>query len=37
VKLLTPPANAISASADPAILFRIKGFWDAPSKFKAVA
>jgi hypothetical protein len=37
VKELTPPANAISASSDPAILFRIEGFWDAPSEYEAVA
>ena len=37
VKDLTPPANAISASTDPAILFRTEGFWDSPSKCEAVA
>jgi hypothetical protein len=37
VKELTPPANAISVSTDPAVLFRIEGFWDAPSKYEAVA
>ena len=37
VKELTPPLNAISASTDAAILFRTEGFWDAPSKYEAVA
>ena len=37
VRELTPPANAISVSTDPAVLFRIEGFWDAPSKYEAVA
>jgi hypothetical protein len=37
VKELTPPPNAISASTDPAVLFRIEGFWDAPSEYEAVA
>ena len=37
VKELTPPANAISVSTDPAVLFRTEGFWDAPSKYEAVA
>jgi hypothetical protein len=37
VKELTPPSNAISASTDPAILFRTEGFWDAPSEYEAVA
>jgi hypothetical protein len=37
VKGLTPPANAISASTDPAVLFRTEGFWDAPSEYEAVA
>jgi hypothetical protein len=35
VKELTPPPNAISESTDAAVLFRIEGFWDAPSKFEA--
>ena len=37
VKMLTPPANAISASTDPAVLFRTEGFWDAPSEYEALA
>jgi hypothetical protein len=37
VKILTPPANAISASTDPVVLFRTEGFWDAPSEFEAAA
>lgn len=35
VKELTVPTNAISESTDPAILFRIEGYWDAPSEFEA--
>lgn len=34
VKELTLPANAISESTDTAVLFRIEGFWDAPSEFE---
>lgn len=37
VKDLTPPANAISVSTDSVVLFRTEGFWDAPSKYEAVA
>lgn len=37
VKDLTPPENAISASTDSVVLFRTEGFWDAPSKYEAVA
>ena len=37
VRELTPPLNAISASTEAAILFRTEGFWDAPSKYEAVA
>ena len=37
VKELTPPENAISVSTDPAVMFRIEGFWDAPSEYEAVA
>jgi hypothetical protein len=37
VKDLTPPENAISVSTDPAVMFRIEGFWDAPSEYEAVA
>jgi hypothetical protein len=37
VKDLTPPANAISVSTDPAILFRIEGSWDAPSEYETAA
>jgi hypothetical protein len=37
VKDLTLPANAISVSTDPAILFRIEGFWDAPSEYETAA
>lgn len=37
VKELTPPKNAISASTDPAVLFRVEGFWDAPSIYEAAA
>jgi hypothetical protein len=37
VKELTPPANAISVSTDSVVLFRTEGFWDAPSKYEAVA
>lgn len=37
VKELTPPNNAISASTDAAVLFRVEGFWDAPSEFEAAA
>jgi hypothetical protein len=37
VKDLTPPANAISVSTDPAILFRIEGSWDAPSAYETAA
>jgi hypothetical protein len=37
VKELTLPSNAISVSTDPAVLFRIEGSWDAPSKYEAVA
>jgi hypothetical protein len=37
VKELTPPANAISVSTDPAILFRIEGSWDAPSDYETAA
>jgi hypothetical protein len=37
VKELTPPANAISVSTDPAVLFRTEGFWDAPSEYETAA
>jgi hypothetical protein len=37
VKELTPPANAISERTDPAVLFRVEGFWDAPSEFEAAS
>jgi len=37
VKELTPPNNAISASTDAAVLFRVEGFWDAPSVYEAAA
>jgi hypothetical protein len=37
VKELTPPENAITASTDATVLFRIEGFWDAPSAYEAVA
>jgi hypothetical protein len=37
VKELTPPPNAISESTDATVLFRTEGFWDAPSKYEAVA
>jgi len=37
VKDLTLPANAISTSTDSVVLFRTEGFWDAPSKYEAVA
>lgn len=37
VKELTPPANVISESTDAAVLFRIEGFWDAPSEFEAAS
>src|SRR5258708_6290345 len=37
VKELTPPDNAISVSTDPTVMFRIEGFWDAPSEYEAVA
>jgi len=37
VKELAPPENAISLSTDAAVLFRIEGFWDAPSQFEAAA
>ncbi len=34
VKELPLPANAISEKTDAAVLFRIEGFWDAPSEFE---
>jgi len=37
VKVLTPPENAISASSDTAVLFRIEGAWDAPSEYETAA
>jgi hypothetical protein len=37
VKELTPPENAISKSTEATVLFRIEGFWDAPSEYEAVA
>jgi acetyltransferase (GNAT) family protein len=37
VKELVPPPNAISVSTDPAILFRVEGSWDAPSKYETAA
>jgi hypothetical protein len=37
VKELAPPENAISLRTDTAVLFRIEGFWDAPSDFEAAA
>jgi hypothetical protein len=36
VKELTPPPNAISEKTDGKVLFRIEGFWDAPSEYEAV-
>ena len=35
VKDITPPSNAISEKTDPAVLFRIEGFWDAPNDYEA--
>jgi hypothetical protein len=35
VKQLTLPENVISERTDAAVLFRIEGFWDAPSEFEA--
>ncbi|WP_246504707.1 hypothetical protein [Microvirga antarctica] len=35
VKVLTPPADAISSETDTAVLFRIEGHWDARSEFEA--
>jgi len=37
VKELSPPENAISLHTDTAVMFRIEGFWDAPSNFEAAA
>ena len=37
VKELSPPDNAISLHTDTAAMFRIEGFWDAPSPFEAAA
>jgi hypothetical protein len=37
VKELSPPENAISLRTDTAVMFRIEGFWDAPSQFEAAA
>ena len=37
VKKLSPPENAISLHTDTAVMFRIEGFWDAPSAFEADA
>lgn len=37
VKKLSPPENAISLHTDTAVMFRIEGFWDAPSAFEAAA
>jgi hypothetical protein len=37
VKELSPPENAISLHTDTAVMFRIEGFWDAPSPFEAAA
>jgi hypothetical protein len=34
VKELTPPPNAISERTDATVLFRIEGFWDAPSQYE---
>lgn len=37
VKELTPPPNAISEKTDATVLFRVEGFWDAPSKYETAA
>jgi len=37
VKELSPPDKAISLHTDTAAMFRIEGFWDAPSPFEAAA
>jgi hypothetical protein len=35
VKELTPPTNAITENTDSTVLFRVEGFWDAPSEFES--
>lgn len=37
VKELVLPPNAISASTDSAVLFRVEGSWDAPSEYETAA
>jgi len=37
VKHLSVPDNAISERTDATVLFRIEGFWDAPSEFEPAA
>ena len=35
VKHLNPPSEAISLQSAPHVMFRIEGYWDAPSAFEA--